>query len=88
MKIDNKEVLPYLVNLKHILIIDLENKRIEIDDVAHLPFIWGKKKLNYIKNISLYNEDETVNVVVEICTGTSDKNELVEPEFNRLKCVR
>lgn len=39
LKIDNKEVLPYLVNLKHILIIDLENKRIEIDDVAHLPFI-------------------------------------------------
>lgn len=44
--------------------------------------------MNYIKNISLYNEDETVNVVVEICPGTSDKNELVEPEFNRLKCVR
>lgn len=44
--------------------------------------------MNYIKNISLYNEDDTVNVIIEICPGTSDKNELVEPEFNRLKCVR
>lgn len=39
LKIDNTEVLPYIINLKHLLIIDLENKRIEIDDIAHLPFI-------------------------------------------------
>ena len=39
LKLDNKEVLPYIVNLKHILIIDLTNKKIEVDDVQHLPFI-------------------------------------------------
>ena len=46
--------------------------------------------MNYIKDIALYNEDEnkTVNVVVEICPGTSDKNELVEPGCGYLKCVR
>lgn len=44
--------------------------------------------MNYIKNVPLYNEDDTINVVVEICPGTSDKNELVEPDFNKLVCVR
>ena len=44
--------------------------------------------MNYIKDVALYNDDETINVVVEICPGTSDKNELVEPGFNALKCVR
>ena len=45
--------------------------------------------MNYIKDIALYNGDEnTVNVVVEICPGTSDKNELVEPYFDKLNCVR
>lgn len=44
--------------------------------------------MNYIKDVALYNEDDTVNVIIEICPDTSDKNELVEPEFNRLKCVR
>lgn len=44
--------------------------------------------MNYIKNIPLYNEDESVNVVIEICPGTSDKHELVEPAFNCLTCVR
>ena len=44
--------------------------------------------MNYIKDTRLYNEDETVNVLVEICPGVSDKNELVEPSYNALKCVR
>lgn len=46
------------------------------------------KKVNYIKDVALYNNDETINVVVEICPGTSDKNELVEPGFSKLHCVR
>ena len=46
--------------------------------------------MNYIKDVKLYNHDEneTINVIVEICPGTSDKNELMEPSFNVLKCVR
>lgn len=44
--------------------------------------------MNYIKDVPLFNKDETTNVVIEICPGTSDKNELVEPMFNRLTCVR
>lgn len=46
--------------------------------------------MNYIKDVKLYNHDEanTLNVIVEICPGTSDKNELVEPSFSILKCVR
>lgn len=46
--------------------------------------------MNYIKDVVLYNKDEenTTNVVIEICPGTSDKNELIEPGFSGLKCVR
>lgn len=45
--------------------------------------------MNYINDIPLYNSDEeNVNVVVEICPGTSDKNELCEPGFEKLVCVR
>ena len=45
--------------------------------------------MNYINDIPLYNKEEnTENVVIEICPGTSDKNELVDPGFNALKCVR
>lgn len=44
--------------------------------------------MNYIKDVALYNDDGTVNVIVEICPNTSDKNELVEPGFDRLECVR
>ena len=44
--------------------------------------------MNYIKDTRLYNDDETVNVLVEICPGTADKTELVEPGFNTLRCVR
>ncbi len=44
--------------------------------------------MNYIKDVALYNGDRTVNGIIEICKGTSDKNELVDPAFNELKCVR
>lgn len=44
--------------------------------------------MNYIKDVALYNEDDTVNVIVEICPDTSAKMELVEPGFSRLTCVR
>ena len=39
VKLDNGEQLPYLVNLKHILLIDLTNLKIEEDDIKHLPFV-------------------------------------------------
>ena len=45
--------------------------------------------MNYINDIPLYNtEENSVNVVIEICPGTSDKNELLEPGFEKLVCVR
>jgi inorganic pyrophosphatase len=45
--------------------------------------------MNYIKDVALYNrDDDTVNVIVEICPGTSDKCELVEPSCDSLTCVR
>lgn len=44
--------------------------------------------MNYIKDVALYNDDDTVNVVIEICPGTNNKDELVEPGFAKLKCVR
>ena len=39
VKLDNNEKLPYLINLKHILLLDLTDLRIEEDDIKHLPFI-------------------------------------------------
>ena len=44
--------------------------------------------MNYIKDIPLYNKDGTVNGVIEICEGSSDKNELLKPCFNALNKVR
>ena len=44
--------------------------------------------MNYISEVSLFNEDGTQNVIIEICPGTSDKNELIEPNFQKLECVR
>lgn len=35
----NNEPLPYLINLKHLLLIDFTNLRLEEDDIQHLPFI-------------------------------------------------
>lgn len=35
----NAEKLPYLLNLKHIMIIDVTNLKIDEDDIKHLPFI-------------------------------------------------
>lgn len=37
--LENKEVLPYLVNLKHIMIIDLTGQTLTEGDIPHLPFI-------------------------------------------------
>lgn len=37
--LDNEEELPYLINLKRILVIDLTNLKIDEDDIIHLPFI-------------------------------------------------
>ena len=44
--------------------------------------------MNYIRDTKLYNDNETSNIIIEICPGTKDKNELIEPGFNALKCVR
>lgn len=45
--------------------------------------------MNYINDVPLYNEGEdTVNLVIEICPGTSNKTELVTPRNERLICVR
>lgn len=44
--------------------------------------------MNYIKEVPLYNKDDTINVVVEIVEGSNDKNELVAPYFNKLECNR
>ena len=47
--------------------------------------------MNYINDVSLYNKNATedsVNVVIEICPGTSDKKELAEPGFDKLITVR
>ena len=37
--VENREVLPYIINLKRLLIIDLINQIFEEDDIQHLPFI-------------------------------------------------
>lgn len=45
--------------------------------------------MNFINDVPLYNkEEDNINVVIEICPDTSDKNELVDNSFDRLVCVR
>lgn len=44
--------------------------------------------MNYIKDTPLYNDNDTINVIVEILKGSNDKNELIMPNFNKLECVR
>lgn len=39
LHLENNEQLPYLINLKHIMIIDITNCKIDEDDIRHLPFI-------------------------------------------------
>lgn len=39
LKMENDEVLPYLVNFKHLMIIDITNINLEEDDILHLSFI-------------------------------------------------
>lgn len=36
---ENKEELKYSVNLKHILIIKLDNMNIDVADIPHIPFV-------------------------------------------------
>lgn len=36
---ENKEELKYSVNLKHILIIKLDNMAIDVEDIPHIPFV-------------------------------------------------
>ena len=43
--------------------------------------------MNYIKDVNLKVKDH-YNVIVEITKGTNKKYELVEPEFDRVECVR
>lgn len=44
--------------------------------------------MNYIKDIKLFNEDNTINMIVEIEKGSKNKNELVAPNFDKVECVR
>ena len=48
--------------------------------------------MNYINDIPLYNMNESeldsVNVIIEICPGTNQKFELLDPYFNKLQVVR
>lgn len=43
--------------------------------------------MNYIKDIKLI-ENNQYNVIIEIKKGSKDKNELVEPNFDKVECVR
>lgn len=43
--------------------------------------------MNFIKDIKLQEKNE-FNMIVEIESGSKLKNELVEPEFDRVECVR
>ena len=43
--------------------------------------------MNYIKDIKL-REKDNYNVIIEIPKGTNNKYELVEPENDRVECVR
>lgn len=43
--------------------------------------------MNYIKDIKL-REKDNYNVIIEIPKGTNKKYELVEPNNNRVECVR
>lgn len=44
--------------------------------------------MNYIKDIKLINEDKSYNMIVEIPKGTNEKFELVEPNYDKVECVR
>lgn len=37
--VENSEVLPYMLNLKHLLVINLTNTELTEDDIMHLPFV-------------------------------------------------
>lgn len=46
--------------------------------------------MNYINDVLLYNNDSdnSVNLIVEICPGTSEKTELCDNTFDKLSTVR
>lgn len=46
--------------------------------------------MNFIKDIELFNNDESnsLNMIVEIEKGSKLKNELVAPNFDKVECVR
>lgn len=44
--------------------------------------------MNYIKDVELKADNFLYNMIIEIRKGSKDKNELVEPNFEELKCVR
>lgn len=44
--------------------------------------------MNYIKDVSLRLNNEIYNMIVEIPKGTNKKFELVEPNFDKVECVR
>lgn len=39
LTIEPDDVLPYQVNLKHLLLIDVSNQGVELNDIPYLPFI-------------------------------------------------
>lgn len=39
LNINSNDVLPYKINLKHILLIDISHLKLKVSDVAYLPFI-------------------------------------------------
>lgn len=43
--------------------------------------------MNFIKDIKL-KENNEYNMIVEIKKGSKEKNELVEPDFDKVECVR
>lgn len=43
--------------------------------------------MNYIKDVELHTNYD-YNMIIEIKKGSKDKNELVEPTFDKVECVR
>ena len=39
LNIEPDDVLPYQLNLKHLLLIDIDNQGVEAQDIPYLPFI-------------------------------------------------
>lgn len=39
VKMKNKEVLPYIINFKRVLVVDITDQHLEATDIPHMPFI-------------------------------------------------